>query len=438
MFVAFDDTDSREGMCTTFLATEVAYAMRQYDLIGLPRLVRLNPAIPWKTRGNAAICMRFGRGKGPATLAAVVRDTPLFAYPRSAGEPDAENVRSVCLPVMKRWSRLDEGASPGMVISARAPAPSLYWKAVRGEVPRKEADDALMKVGALRSELAGGRGIIGASAAMSWRPADRTFELITYREEGRWGTDRSVSAASVVDFNDRVGTTFNTWDDTIGQMAIAPHTPCPVLFGVRGDTPADLVRALDIIRSEPVDRWMLFLSNQGTDDHVIRNARSLSAGGTYMVEGTVEASGHVVKGGHVIVPISTRWGTLECAFYEPSRSFRGVGKALIAGDKVQIIGEMRERPRAINVEKVRVVELARCSVKSANPFCRACRKSMQSMGSGAGYRCRRCGAKEPTTAAEYIDVPRALAVGWYEPPVCSRRHLAKPLKRQLASSKDDG
>jgi len=53
MFVAFDDTDSLESMCTTFLATEMIKALGVYDLIGLPRLVRLNPAVPWKTRGNS-------------------------------------------------------------------------------------------------------------------------------------------------------------------------------------------------------------------------------------------------------------------------------------------------------------------------------------------------------------------------------------------------
>ncbi|MEI6796501.1 MAG: DUF1743 domain-containing protein, partial [Methanomassiliicoccales archaeon] len=328
MFVAIDDTDSRTGMCTTFLATEIAYAMRQFDLIGLPRLVRLNPAIPWKTRGNAALCLRFGRGKGPATMAAVVRDMPLFSYGRSVRDPDPEMVRSLLLPILKKWSRVEEEASPGLVISAKAPAPSLYWKAVRGVVPREEAEAALDAVGAIRSTLNGGRGIIGAAAAMAWRPKDRTYEVITYREPSRWGTPREVEAESVRAFNERISSTFNTWDESCAQMAIAPHTPCPVLFGIRGDAPGDLVRALGTVRSEPIDRWMLFLSNQGTDDHVIRRPRGLEVGGTYLLSGTVESSGNIVKGGHVIVPLRTRFGVLDCVFYEPSRSFREVGRAL--------------------------------------------------------------------------------------------------------------
>jgi tRNA(Ile2)-agmatinylcytidine synthase len=434
MFVAFDDTDSREGMCTTYLATEIAYAMRQYDLIGLPRLVRLNPAIPWKTRGNAALCLRFGRGKGRATMVGVVRDMPLFSYDRSVGDPDPGLVRDLCLPILKKWSRLEQEASPGMVISAKAPTPGLYWRAVRGEVPRKEVEAQLQAVGAMRCELGGGRGIIGAAAAMSWRPRDRTYEVITYREQSRWGTTRDVDPNSVREFNERVPTTFNTWDPSCGQMAIAPHTPCPVLFGVRGDAPGDLVRALGTIRSEPIDRWMLFLSNQGTDDHVIRGAKALVTGGTYLLKGKVDALPRTIKGGHVVVPVRTMHGLLDCVFYEPSRDFREIGRALRPGDVVEVVGELRSDPPAVNVEKVHLVALAKVMRKAANPRCPACAKSMQSLGSGAGYRCRRCGAKAAASEASFVEEERAIAPGWYEPPVCARRHLAKPLKRQLTTA----
>ncbi len=48
MYVSFDDTDSNEGLCTTFLATEVMKEIDDLDLIGYPRLVRLNPAFRGK------------------------------------------------------------------------------------------------------------------------------------------------------------------------------------------------------------------------------------------------------------------------------------------------------------------------------------------------------------------------------------------------------
>ena len=68
MFIAVDDTDSMKGNCTTFLATEIIREFSDLDLIGNPRLVRLNPAVPWKTRGNGALVMRFGKGAGKKRL----------------------------------------------------------------------------------------------------------------------------------------------------------------------------------------------------------------------------------------------------------------------------------------------------------------------------------------------------------------------------------
>ena len=71
MFVAADDTDSMRGNCTTYLATEIIRELvidGDLDLIGFPRLVRLNPAIPWKTRGNGSLVMRFGRGVGDRAI----------------------------------------------------------------------------------------------------------------------------------------------------------------------------------------------------------------------------------------------------------------------------------------------------------------------------------------------------------------------------------
>jgi tRNA(Ile2) 2-agmatinylcytidine synthetase len=63
VYIAFDDTDSRKAMCTTYIVSEFLRAGK-YDLIGLPSLVRLNPNIPYKTRGNGAVRMRIGKGAG--------------------------------------------------------------------------------------------------------------------------------------------------------------------------------------------------------------------------------------------------------------------------------------------------------------------------------------------------------------------------------------
>jgi tRNA(Ile2)-agmatinylcytidine synthase len=124
---------------------------------------------------------------------------------------------------------------------------------------------------------------------------------------------------------------------------------------------------------------------------------------------------------------------LDCAAYEPSRSFRDVVKRLRLGDDVRVIGELREEPRTLNVEKLRVIRLAKLERKVSNPICPICHKSMQSMGGEGGYRCKRCRRKALARDAVFEPETRDLKPGWYEPPVCSRRHLSMPLKRQLAN-----
>jgi len=57
--VGLDDTDSREmGMCTTYAAAELADRIRDAGgTVERLLLVRLNPAVEHKTRGNAALAV---------------------------------------------------------------------------------------------------------------------------------------------------------------------------------------------------------------------------------------------------------------------------------------------------------------------------------------------------------------------------------------------
>jgi tRNA(Ile2)-agmatinylcytidine synthase len=93
------------------------------------------------------------------------------------------------------------------------------------------------------------------------------------------------------------------------------------------------------------------------------------------------------------------------------------------------MGELRDDPRSLNIEKLEVIALAPLVKKLSNPICSVCGKSMQSLGREAGYRCRRCGAKAKPSEAVRVQIARELQVGWYEPPVSARRHLSKPIKR---------
>ena len=58
--IGFDDTDSPKGMCTTFLAFKIVDLLHKQKtkFVDFPRLIRFNPNIPWKTRGNGAVSLR--------------------------------------------------------------------------------------------------------------------------------------------------------------------------------------------------------------------------------------------------------------------------------------------------------------------------------------------------------------------------------------------
>jgi len=430
LWVGVDDTDSLQGMCTTFLATEIIRDLTEdFDLIGYPRLVRLNPNIPWKTRGNGAVCLRFGEGVSPQSVVGSIAGRPIRAYARGRTSSEPAAVADRVAPHLERWSRFDDATTnPAFAVLKRQPTPALYWRAVRGVVSRRSAQAAARGLGVVR-RYKNGRGMIGALAAIAWRPRDRTYEVLAYRAQEAWATARRIVPESVMRMDRDFPSTFNNYDYLNDRLVIAPRSPCPVLFGIRGDDPAVLPSALSTIDGEHPERWLIFETNQGTDDHVVPRPTG-KPGATVRVSGTVSLPPRAISGGHVVF----RLGDLDITTYEPSKQFRAIVRSLAPGDRVQVIGAMRRRPKTLNLEKLLVESTAPVTRKVDNPWCLACRKHAKSLGRLAGFRCPRCRKRFPMSAATFERIDRSLKPGWYEPPVGSRRHLAMPLKRMGLAS----
>ena len=428
LYLGVDDTDSLRGMCTTFLATELVRALAGWDLIGFPRLVRLNPNIPWKTRGNGAICIRLGRGRGRRSPVGRMDGRTVWAYARGDAVPISDDLVRTVAGVVEAWSEFDDPTTnPAFVLLRRPPTSRLYWRAVRGIVAKEEALDAIDGLG-VRREYKNGRGVIGAAAAAAWRPRDRTYEVLAYRERSRWGTRRDIPSESVRRLDDGFPSTFNNYDRDNERAVITPRTPCPVLCGIRGDDPGELPAALASLGGEPPDRWLLFETNQGTDDHILPHVTEARPCTSVSISGTVAAAPRTFAGGFVVFPL--RWrGLLDVVAYEPSKQFRRVVRSLEPGDHVRAVGAVRETPRSLNLEKLEVESLVPVTEPAGNPECPRCRVRMKSSGRGGPFRCRRCGARRPRSDALLVACTRAVAPGWYEPPAGSRRHLSKPLKR---------
>lgn len=431
MFVAADDTDSMRGNCTTYLATEIIRTLvteGDLDLIGFPRLVRLNPAIPWKTRGNGSLVMRFGRGMGARTLVGSISGKDLYCFEdQSEWEPDEDYILGRITPLVEKYHDPVD-SDPGIVVSRERPRRDFYLEGVRRVVKRSDIEREIERIGARTFVLGCGRGLIGCVCGMAWTPEDFTYELLSYRPPERWGTERIFDPKSIERADHEIETSFNSWEDRFRRVAMVPATPCPVMYGFRGDDVLGLMRGHEIIETEPQSRWVVFQTNQGTDDHIIRDftESEFIPNSSYLIGGKV-LSVERIRGGHTFVTLSTGYGNLMCAAYEPSREFRRALDWLVPGDEIEVMGELRENPRTLNIEKMRVIRTVDEFEKVSNPVCPSCGRTMSSAGKDQGYRCRRCGTRSDSPVVRRRT--RWIVPGWYEPPTAARRHLSKPLKR---------
>nr|WP_245188572.1 tRNA(Ile)(2)-agmatinylcytidine synthase [Halarchaeum rubridurum] len=400
-------------MCTTYVAHRVATALesRGYDVARV-LLVRLNPAVEHKTRGNAALALHT---EAPVDEA--------FELARDAVETAAEVG--------------DDRTNPGLVVAPGDPAdpeavPDAVVDFAREAVRDHHGiDDALACCAAFgyRSEgWKNGRGRIGALAAVgAWRALDDwTYEHIAYRARERWGSERTVDHDSVfAAAADAYPAVWDTVDREAGETVCVPHTPGPILYGIRGDDPAACRAVADRIGGESVASSRTFVTNQGTDAH-LRDADALADladGRAYRVDGTVAAPPETRRGGHVFFEIEDDTGRARCAAFEPTKRFRERVRDLRVGDVVTVCGEVSEG--TLKLEKFALRE--RVTTERTTPTCPDCERTMESAGADQGYRCRDCKTSAPGKVA--VSIARALEPGWYEVPPRARRHVARPLVR---------
>ena len=380
-------------------------ADEKYQIIGHPRLVRLNPNIPWKTRGNGAVSIKIEKG-------------------------DLKKIRGMIEEIINKYARFDDKkTNPGFVILKKQPSSEIYEKSVKGIVSLEETEKLLDSLGAVYKGYKNKRGLIGATASVAWSPKhDKTYELIAYREKNRWGTKRQVDSNSVKKINESFSSTFDNFDYENNHNRLVPSSPCPVLYGIRGENIDDLIQASSVVKSEKVESWIIFETNQGTDEHLQRrNINKIAPYQSVITKGIVTKIPYTIEGGHVIFSIKDSTGEIDCAAYEPTKQFRDIIRELIHGDKIEVYGGVREKPLTINLEKINIKHLEKQVEKVENPVCPKCGKHMKSKGTGQGYKCKKCGTKSEKPLIK--ERKRNIKTGFYEVPVCARRHLSKPLKR---------
>ena len=362
-----------------------------------------------------------------------IGDKEIFCYPeKSSDNYNVNKIKKIVEPIIDKHAKLeDENTNPGFVISQKQPPLKTYEKAVREIFSLKEIEQLLKSIGADYRGYKNCRGLIGATASIAWYPAhDKTYELIAYRKKESWGSKRVVNDSSVKKMDRNCPSTFDNYDYKNRHNRLVPSSPCPILYGARGDDIEDLILAYSLIKSEPVHSWIIFETNQGTDDHLQKKSiDKIKPYQSVIVEGTLVQSPHTIKGGHVIFTIgnNTTTDTVDCAAYEPTKEFRRIVRELCIGDIIEVYGGVREKPLTINIEKINVKYLTKQVEKIENPVCPSCGKHMKSKGANQGYKCKICG----TTSNRPIlkEKKRTIHNKFYEVPVCARRHLSRPLKR---------
>ncbi len=399
MYIGIDDTDSREGMCTTYLA---ALIVEHAECENHPRLIRLNPNIPYKTRGNGALNLV------------------------------TEGEMSEILELFANYShRTKENTNPGIVFMEKIPSSlkKFALRALHKNIEIKEALEYVKKHNMSYHAFGNKRGLIGALAAVGMELHDHTYELITYREPFRFGTERDVDTGSVITMDrEYYPAVFDSYDYKNEYLCIAPHSPCPVLYGLRGESPEILRKAQAMVESENMDKQQIFLTNQATDMHLVKkNVSEVEEFDSVIVEGRVSETPHTIEGGHVIFRLKDD-EEIFCAAYEPTKEFRAIIRELIKGDYVRVYGGVKyTKGLTINLEKIEVVDLVP-QYKIRKRTC-TCGGTFKSRGGGV-YKCKKCGKKaRKREIEEKIEISRGIEEGLYEVPPIARRHLAKPLCR---------
>lgn len=412
LHIGIDDTDSPDGMCTTFLASQIINKFEDngIEIIDYPRLIRLNPFARFKTRGNGAVGLKI------------------------LNDGNGDLAKKIVLDAVEKLSMFDcDNTNPGVIFyegEITKEMENYAFRAIYEFITIEEAEEFGKSVGCEIHKFKKGRGIIGSIAAISLPLSDCTFELLTYRASENYGAKRRIDYESVYKMDkETFPDTFENIDYSEDYIAIEPKTPCPVLYGIRSNTVEALKKAGDIVQvSESVVDWCIFKTNQHTDMHIQKTTdiSSMNQYGCYEVEGEVKNKPKIIDGGHMFFHIFDESGEIECGAYEPTKNFRKTVSYLRPGDIIKVYGGIGEQ-NTFNIEKFKVIKLN--DIEYKNPICK-CGKRMTSAGKNKGFKCKKCGNKIQENEKVPIKITRFLKnAQFYETPVSARRHLSKPLCR---------
>ncbi len=402
--IGLDDTDHPDVGCTTErMDALIRTIVHELGVVILERrLVRLWPFAERRTRGNGALGVVIDlMEEGYEALLAICREW-----------------FEVLLSEMEKYPPTKYAPAPCMVISSTPTPEKWYWSAVRTHVDANSRLGEVTEQGCIVLSSTTSWGVVGASAAISWIPnPSSSWELIAWRNPTLVGTKREVDQRAISALEESHPETFVNRDPTKGRGLIAPRTPCPVLYGIRGATSQAVSQAHEWLQCrEDVERCAghaTHRTNQLSDDHIPST-----------MSGTIVSSPKETKGGHShLVAFSGSHPVTLVAFSEGGPVNRLL-RELAPGDIVSWTG-LASPDGSIHLEKLCLVSPTPRIV--GRPVC--CSKTMRSAGRNQSLRCRTCRrTQKKVWTSRQLNPKQPLASGaWVEPTASNRRHLARPI-----------
>jgi len=387
-WLGLDDTDHLGGGCTTWTMHQVLASLPEGAfVVDVPRLVRLYPAAPHRTRGNAALAAEVRVECSPTEWLTWLDFTwkKIVVPHRNKRTTSTHNLRE------------QSASDPGMVWFDAAPPHAFYLRAVRELVDMKDVPKATWS--------AGGRGRIGATAAVAWNGTRATWEGIAWRQEAKGA--RRVDGNVLASLDDHPDL-FACRDPRQGRGLVAPRGVSPVLFGLRGTSPEAVSTGVETLlnatTTESAIAWQLHRTNQTSGDHL-----------TSVMEATV-TDVQVRRGGHVMLLTDHA----PMVAFRPSGPVAALAATLVKDDVIHSLGMVIDG--TVHLEGLRHVTGPLRDRQ--RPCCPTCARRMKSLGQGQGLRCRTCNHREPS---RWIGTEVA-PTGWVQPPLDRRRHLAPDLR----------
>ena len=418
LHIGFDDTDSINGRCTThlsYLISNMLIRKFKVEFVDFPLLVRLNPNVPLKTRGNGAVCLRI-RGK------------------------NYQKIKEEITYIIENYSELENGANPGLVFYEENGINKdliSFSESAMDTILSKQLAIKIANKNHVQFNIFGkGYGIVGALAAIGCLlDSDHTFETIAYRSKGNIGTNRKTDNFKVKKLSEQsYPYTYNNFDNKNNRILITPRGPDPVFCGIRGEDPFITTLFLkNLCIEEELEGYMIFRSNQGTNLHLVKensgiDIKPYTSG---HITSQVASTPSVTNGGHVIFKIKDGFGGfLPVAVYQPT-GLTKIANMLIIGDRLEVgYGSHLKSNNQItlNLEYLIIKELARV-YNISNPTCEKCSKNMKSEGKNKGYQCYICKTRIRNSVKIKTEKDRKLKSGLYIPEPIAHRHLTKPSSR---------